>query len=230
MIVQKYVCPLKKICLVQKKVWVRLLESCVKLWRGGRRSELHPHWSHLKITVTTAAHVRSKQCSACACACGNSGLVKRHILLHINIDQKLEWKKQLAPKNPKNSITSFSFRNKHSNITMNNVEKKVGWLEEKWERNSSSFLDAFSHLYKRVCPSVRQSVGPSVGPSVHPSIGPSVTHELKPCKSAIFDHNYYQYERGRILCRVYGLVFSFLPSRFSLSLIFAPFPFLFSMP
>ena len=166
MIVQKYVCPLKKICLVQKKVWVRLLESCVKLWRGGRRSELHPHWSHLKITVTTAAHVRSKQCSACACACGNSGLVKRHILLHINIDQKLEWKKQLAPKNPKNSITSFSFRNKHSNITMNNVEKKVGWLEEKWERNSSPFLDAFSHLYKRVCPSVRQSVGPSVGPSV----------------------------------------------------------------
>ena len=28
------------------------------------------------------------------------------------------------------------------------------------------FLDAFSHLYKRVCPSVRPSVGPSVGPSV----------------------------------------------------------------
>ena len=31
------------------------------------------------------------------------------------------------------------------------------------------FLDAFSHLYKRVCPSVRPSVGPSVGPSVRPS-------------------------------------------------------------
>ena len=28
-----------------------------------------------------------------------------------------------------------------------------------------SFLDAFSHLYKRVCPSVRRSVGPSVGRS-----------------------------------------------------------------
>ena len=26
------------------------------------------------------------------------------------------------------------------------------------------FLDASSHLYKRVCPSVRPSVGPSVGP------------------------------------------------------------------
>ena len=26
-----------------------------------------------------------------------------------------------------------------------------------------SFLDAFSHLYKRVCPSVGRSVGPSVG-------------------------------------------------------------------
>ena len=32
------------------------------------------------------------------------------------------------------------------------------------------FLDAFSHLYKRVCPSVR--------PSVRWSVGPSVTHEL----------------------------------------------------
>ena len=30
----------------------------------------------------------------------------------------------------------------------------------------NSFLDASSHLYKRVCPSVRRSVGPSVGPSV----------------------------------------------------------------
>ena len=32
------------------------------------------------------------------------------------------------------------------------------------------FLDAFSHLYKRVCL--------SVGPSVRRSVGPSVTHEL----------------------------------------------------
>ena len=31
------------------------------------------------------------------------------------------------------------------------------------------FLDAFSHLYKRVCPSVGPSVRPSVGPSVRPS-------------------------------------------------------------
>ena len=39
----------------------------------------------------------------------------------------------------------------------------------------SSFLNAFSHLYKRVCqsvgPSVRRSVGPSVRPSVRPSVG-----------------------------------------------------------
>ena len=40
--------------------------------------------------------------------------------------------------------------------------------------NYCLFLDAFSHLYKRVCPSVRRSVGPSV----HPSIRWSVTHEL----------------------------------------------------
>ena len=40
---------------------------------------------------------------------------------------------------------------------------------------SKKFLDAFSHLYKRVCP----SVGRSVRPSVRPSVGRSVTHELK---------------------------------------------------
>ena len=36
------------------------------------------------------------------------------------------------------------------------------------------FLDAFSHLYKRVCPSVGPSDGPSVRPSVRPSIRWSV--------------------------------------------------------
>ena len=50
------------------------------------------------------------------------------------------------------------------------------------------FLDAFSYLYKRVCPSVR--------PSVRLSVRPSVTHELKPCKS---DQNYFKHERERIL-------------------------------
>ena len=63
------------------------------------------------------------------------------------------------------------------------------------------FLDAFSHPYKRVCPFVRPSRR-SVCPSVHSLF----THELKPCKNAIFDQNYYQCEQGRILCRVYGLV------------------------
>ena len=41
---------------------------------------------------------------------------------------------------------------------------------------------------------------------VRPSIRPSVTHELIQCKSAVFDQNYYQYEREHILCRVSGLV------------------------
>ena len=36
------------------------------------------------------------------------------------------------------------------------------------------FLDAPSHLYKRVCPSVRPSVRPSVCPSVRPSVRRSV--------------------------------------------------------
>ena len=47
------------------------------------------------------------------------------------------------------------------------------------------FLDAPSHLYKRVCPSVRPSVGPSVGPSVP---------------------RYFQTRFRRIFCRVSGLV------------------------
>ena len=36
-------------------------------------------------------------------------------------------------------------------------------------------------------------------PSVHPSVHPLVTHKLKPCKSAVFDQNYCQYQRERIL-------------------------------
>ena len=42
------------------------------------------------------------------------------------------------------------------------------------------FLDASSHLYKRVCPSVR--------PSVRRSVGPSVTPVQKPRFSAVFGH------------------------------------------
>ena len=36
------------------------------------------------------------------------------------------------------------------------------------------FLDASSHLYKRVCPSVHQSIGLSIGPSVRRSVRWSV--------------------------------------------------------
>ena len=46
----------------------------------------------------------------------------------------------------------------------------------------------------------------SIRGCVRPSACPLVTHELKPYQSAVFVQNYYQYERGRILCRVYGLV------------------------
>ena len=47
---------------------------------------------------------------------------------------------------------------------------------------NSILLDAFSHLYKRVCPSVRRSV--------RRSVRPSVTHELKSLKNAIFSIKY----------------------------------------
>ena len=44
----------------------------------------------------------------------------------------------------------------------------VGWMDGWSVRNP--FLDASSHLYKRVCPSVGPSVRPSVGPSVRWSV------------------------------------------------------------
>ena len=60
------------------------------------------------------------------------------------------------------------------------------------------FLNACSHLYKTVCPSVRRFI--------RLSVRRLVTHGLKPCKSAVFDQNYYQYERERILGLVSDLV------------------------
>ena len=47
------------------------------------------------------------------------------------------------------------------------------------------FLDAFLHLYERVCP----SIGPSVRPSVCWLVRPSVSYELKSCLSAVLDKN-----------------------------------------
>ena len=52
----------------------------------------------------------------------------------------------------------------------------------------------------------RISIRAYVRPSVRPLVRPSVTHELKQCKQAIFDQNYCQYKRERVLCRVSGLV------------------------
>ena len=45
-----------------------------------------------------------------------------------------------------------------------------------------TFLDAFSHLYKRVCPSVGPSVRPSIRPSVHMSVRRAVARNQKPPK------------------------------------------------
>ena len=67
-----------------------------------------------------------------------------------------------------------------------------------------------SRISKRGCvrpsvfPSIHRSAGPLVCPSIK-SVHRLVTHELKSCKSAAFVKNNWQYKRGRILCRVYGL-------------------------
>ena len=52
---------------------------------------------------------------------------------------------------------------------LSNSTYSDAWMFQKTDPISHSlFLDASSHLYKRVCP----SVGPSVGPSVRPSVRP----------------------------------------------------------
>ena len=48
----------------------------------------------------------------------------------------------------------------------------------------SPFLDASSHLYMRVCSSVRPSVRRSVGPSVRRSFGPSVRPLVGRCSKS----------------------------------------------
>ena len=49
------------------------------------------------------------------------------------------------------------------------AEMRMGEEEKKaFDNHVRCFLDASSHLYKRVCPSVRPSVRPLVGPSVGP--------------------------------------------------------------
>ena len=66
--------------------------------------------------------------------------------------------------------------------------------------SKSGFLDASSHLYKRVCPSVRPSVRPSIGLSVRPSVRRSVTPSLSRRKKVF----------RSTLCRVSGLVMNLI--------------------
>ena len=120
--------------------------------------------------------------------------------------KKFQRDKQSGPKTAnmftqqdRSDSTEFFFQNKKNRTLFYHVKSK--WLELQ-NRDCARFvkklpkiswptqlLDAFSnlHLYKRVCPSVRQS------------IRPLVTNELKQCKSAVFDQRYYQFERERIL-------------------------------
>ena len=51
----------------------------------------------------------------------------------------------------------------------NDKNENCGEFHFRHAISQNGFLDAFSHLYKRVCPSVGPSVRPSVGPSVRRS-------------------------------------------------------------
>ena len=74
----------------------------------------------------------------------------------------------------KSNLVAATTKNKpprsiHPHYNFNNPLSPLAPVE------SLSFLDAPSHLYKRVCP----SVGPSVRPWVRPSVGPSVNIKEK---------------------------------------------------
>ena len=67
------------------------------------------------------------------------------------------------------------------------LKRKKTWSVHGWRSSNTSnmkqvgtFLDAISHLYKRVYPSVRPSVGPSIRRSVRPSVRPSVGPSVRP--------------------------------------------------
>ena len=61
-------------------------------------------------------------------------------------------------------------------VTLSHKNKKKQYSTR---QTTQGFLDASSHLYMRLCP----SVGPSVGPLIRRSIGPSVMHSSETCKS-----------------------------------------------
>ena len=61
------------------------------------------------------------------------------------------------------------------------------WLKQRWAESATFclvyLLDAFSHLYRRLCPFARPSVGPSVGPSVRRSVRRSIRRSVRPSVS-----------------------------------------------
>ena len=65
-----------------------------------------------------------------------------------------------------------AYRNKELTLKRSSLTARLQcWdepagLDEIWD----GFLDASSHLYNRVCPSIRPSVRPLVRPSVRPSV------------------------------------------------------------
>ena len=57
-----------------------------------------------------------------------------------------------------------------------------------------TFLDAFSHLYKRVCLSVHQYVRRSVSPSVRPSVGHKCEMSWNHDKMPVLSNNEWNYK------------------------------------
>ena len=90
----------------------------------------------------------------------------------------VEKKKKRGGKSDSSSGSSSSGSSKGSRSSSSSSSSSSGiwWLSSRFLQFllffSFSFLDAPSHLYKRLCPSVRRSVRRSVRPSVGPSVCP----------------------------------------------------------
>ena len=80
------------------------------------------------------------------------------------------------------ATTTARVTNDNDDKDSNDDEEKKAYLDFLTYRNlrgKHEFFDASSHLYKRVCPSVRPSVNPSVRPSVRLSVRPSVRWSVR---------------------------------------------------
>ena len=70
-------------------------------------------------------------------------------------------------------------KRQYANVILAFFQYKSNDTKNNFILTIKSFLDASTHLYKRLCPSVRWSVHCSVRLLVRPSVGPSIRGSIK---------------------------------------------------